>query len=215
MAGRQSGQETPFLPARLGGSSWAPQSGQRTPFLPARLGVLSWGPQSGQATQFLPARLGILSWGPQCGQGTQFLPARLGVSSWGPQSVQQTPFLPARLGVLSWGPQPGWGVPSHTVLPSQHPQPLSAGRQRLAGDDGGVLGCVTPSQPTRSPSVLAGGSDPNPLGQGGSGLGWFLTSCLFLPLIPLPAPLQTGEMEVRNPLFDDSSLHPSNPKSHQ
>ncbi|XP_053852714.1 neural proliferation differentiation and control protein 1 isoform X3 [Vidua macroura] len=30
-----------------------------------------------------------------------------------------------------------------------------------------------------------------------------------------PGLAPTGEMEVRNPLFDDSSLHPSNPKSHQ
>ncbi|XP_041331072.1 neural proliferation differentiation and control protein 1 isoform X2 [Pyrgilauda ruficollis] len=30
-----------------------------------------------------------------------------------------------------------------------------------------------------------------------------------------PGLAPTGEMEVRNPLFDDSSLHPSDPKSHQ
>ncbi|XP_075026254.1 LOW QUALITY PROTEIN: neural proliferation differentiation and control protein 1 [Calonectris borealis] len=30
-----------------------------------------------------------------------------------------------------------------------------------------------------------------------------------------PGLAPTGEMEVRNPLFDDSSLHPSNPKLHQ
>ncbi|RLW00557.1 hypothetical protein DV515_00008979 [Chloebia gouldiae] len=30
-----------------------------------------------------------------------------------------------------------------------------------------------------------------------------------------PGLAPTGEMEVRNPLFDDSSLQPSNPKSHQ
>ncbi|XP_027634042.2 neural proliferation differentiation and control protein 1 isoform X1 [Falco peregrinus] len=30
-----------------------------------------------------------------------------------------------------------------------------------------------------------------------------------------PGLAPTGEMEVRNPLFDDSSLHPSNPKTHQ
>ncbi|XP_030317121.1 neural proliferation differentiation and control protein 1 isoform X2 [Calypte anna] len=30
-----------------------------------------------------------------------------------------------------------------------------------------------------------------------------------------PGLAPTGEMEVRNPLFDDSSLHPSNPSSHQ
>ncbi|KAM4647603.1 neural proliferation differentiation and control protein 1 isoform 2-T2 [Amazona ochrocephala] len=30
-----------------------------------------------------------------------------------------------------------------------------------------------------------------------------------------PGLAPTGEMEVRNPLFDDSSLHPSSPKSHQ
>ncbi|KAM6297193.1 neural proliferation differentiation and control protein 1 [Aegotheles albertisi] len=30
-----------------------------------------------------------------------------------------------------------------------------------------------------------------------------------------PGLAPTGEMEVRNPLFDDSSLHPSTPKSHQ
>ncbi|XP_054249182.1 neural proliferation differentiation and control protein 1 [Indicator indicator] len=30
-----------------------------------------------------------------------------------------------------------------------------------------------------------------------------------------PGLAPTGEMEVRNPLFDDNSLHPSNPKSHQ
>ncbi|XP_026716266.1 neural proliferation differentiation and control protein 1 [Athene cunicularia] len=30
-----------------------------------------------------------------------------------------------------------------------------------------------------------------------------------------PGLAPTGEMEVRNPLFDDYSLHPSNPKSHQ